>query len=59
VGSFAPINPPERIMHLSLAQVLPDGVVFALHRTLGFAAILTCDEHSPQMRAAQFLLLLR
>ena len=41
-------------MHLSLAHVLPDGVVFALHRTLGFAAILTCDEHSPQMRAAQF-----
>jgi len=41
-------------MHLSLVQVLPDGVVFALHRALGFAAILTCDAHSPQMRAAQF-----
>jgi hypothetical protein len=42
------------ILHLSLAQVLPGGVIFALHRELGFAAIMTCDGQSPQMIAAQF-----
>ncbi len=41
-------------MHLSLEQVLPEGVVFTVHRDLGFAAILTYNGQSPQMRAAQF-----
>ena len=41
-------------MHLSLEQVLPEGVVFAVHRKLGFAAILTSTGQSPQMIAAQF-----
>jgi hypothetical protein len=45
-------EPP--ILNLSLAQVLPEGVFFPLHRELGFAAILTYTGHSPQMRAAQF-----
>jgi hypothetical protein len=42
------------MLHLSLEQVLPDGVVFALHRDLGFAAIMTCDGGKAQMKAAQF-----
>lgn len=54
MGSLAPTEPPEGIIHLSLAQVLPDGVVLAIHRKLGFVALLTCDEQHPQMKAAQF-----
>jgi hypothetical protein len=42
------------IVHLFLEQVLPKGVIFAVHRELGFAAILTYNGQSPQMRAAQF-----
>ena len=45
-------EPP--IVHLSLEQVLPDGVVFAVHRELGFAAILTCDGGNANMTAAHF-----
>ena len=40
-------------MHLSLGQVLPEGVVLAVHRELGFAAILTCDGGTANMTAAQ------
>jgi hypothetical protein len=42
------------IVNLSLEQVLPEGVMFAVHRELGFAATLTYNGHSPQMTAAQF-----
>ena len=44
---------PTDIRHLSLAHVLPDGVVCAIDRDLGFVAILTCDEQQPQLKAAQ------
>jgi len=44
----------EPILHLSLVQVLPTGDIFALHLPLGFAAILSYNGQSPQMRAAQF-----
>jgi hypothetical protein len=54
VGNQAHTDPPESIIHLSLAQVLPHGIVLAMHRELGIAAILTCDEQNPQMKAAQF-----
>jgi hypothetical protein len=54
VGSLAYPEPPESIIHLPLAQVLPDGVVLALHRKLGFVALLTCHEQHPQVKAAQF-----
>ncbi len=54
MGSLAQTDPPERIMHLSLVQVLPDGVVLAVHRELGFVAILACDGQHAKMRAAQF-----
>jgi hypothetical protein len=50
LGNQARTDPTERIMHLSLVQVLPDGVVLALHRELGFAAIFTCDEREPQQQ---------
>ena len=53
VGNQAHTDPTDTIMHLSLEQVLPDGVVLAIHRGLGFIAILTCDEQQPQMTAAQ------
>ncbi len=52
--SLAHTDPPESIIHLSLAQVLLDGVVLAIHRTHGVVALLTCDEQQPQMKAAQF-----
>jgi hypothetical protein len=54
VGNQAQTDRTNSVLHLSLEQVLPDGVVFALHRDLGFAAILTCDGGKAQMRAAQF-----
>jgi hypothetical protein len=34
--------------------VLPDGVVFAIYRDLGFAAIVICKGGNAQMRSAQF-----
>ena len=40
-------------MHLSLERVLPDGDVLALHRDLGFVALLTCNGGEAQMSAAQ------
>ncbi len=49
----SPTGEPS-IVHLPLEQVLPDGAMLALHRDLGFVAILTCDEQHPQMKAAQF-----
>jgi hypothetical protein len=42
------------IVHLFLEQVLPEGVIFAVHRELGLAAILTYNGQSPRMTAAQF-----
>ena len=54
VGNQPHTDLTESITHLSLAQVLPDGVVLAIHRTLGFVALLSCDEQHPQMQAAQF-----
>jgi hypothetical protein len=44
-------------VNLPLEQVLPEGVVFAVHRELGFVAILTYNGQSPQMTAAQFFTL--
>jgi len=54
VGNQAHTDLTDILLHLSLEQVLPDGVVFALHRDLGFAAIMTCYGGHPQMSAAQF-----
>jgi hypothetical protein len=54
VGNQTHPSPRDTMLHLHLEQVLPDGVVFAVHRDLGFAAILTCAEQQPQMKAAQF-----
>jgi hypothetical protein len=42
------------IAHLSLENILPPGTLLAIHRPLGVAAILVCDEHRPQMQAAAF-----
>lgn len=44
----------DRILHVFLEHVLPDGVVLAVHLDLGFVALLTCDGGHPQMKAAQF-----
>jgi thiamine pyrophosphate-dependent acetolactate synthase large subunit-like protein len=54
VGNQAHTDRTDSMLHLSLEQVLPDRVVFALHRDLGFAAIMTCDGGKAQMKAAQF-----
>jgi hypothetical protein len=54
VGNQTHLSPRDTMLHLHLEQVLPDGVVLAMHRDLGFVAILTCAEQQPQMKAAQF-----
>lgn len=53
MGNQVHTGPTDTIIHLSLERVLPDGVVLAIHRDLGFVALLTCDEQQPQMKAAQ------
>jgi len=47
------IDKAESILHLSLEQVLPNGAVLAMHLDLGFAVLLTCNEQTPHMKAAQ------
>ena len=42
------------IAHLSLEHILPPGTLLAIHRPLGFAALLVCDESRPQMTGAAF-----
>ena len=42
------------IVHLPLENILPAGTILALHRELGYAAVLVCDELRPQMTAAAF-----
>ncbi len=59
VGNQTHPGPMDTMLHLHLEQVLPDRVVFAVHLDLGFAAILTCAEQQPQMKAAQFFPRLR
>lgn len=54
MGNFVSTDPSGRIIHMSLQQVLPHGVVLAMHRDLGIVVLLTCNEQNPQMSAAQF-----
>jgi hypothetical protein len=54
VGNQGHTDPPESIIHLPLEQVLPDGLVLGLHRDLGIAVLLTCNEQNPRMRAVPF-----
>ena len=42
------------IVHLPLKNILPPRTILALHRDLGYAAVLVCDESHPQMKAAAF-----
>ncbi len=54
MSNQAHTDPTESITHLSLAQVLPDGVVLALHHELGFAAILRLIREAGAARLLAF-----
>ncbi len=42
------------ILHVTLAHILSDEVVLAIHLPLGFVALLASDRQHLQMSAAQF-----
>ncbi len=47
-------NESPGIVHLPLENILPPGTIMAIHRELGYAALLVCDERRPQMKSAAF-----